>query len=106
MLPTVCPRTGRSPFRRKKNYLYLSLLCGVLFLLVQMSQYNEGYTPLRPLADATSEAKRLLQFITHYQYSCNMTIHVSNRTHWPLCLERDVGLDLDTRDPKIMYTIG
>ena len=59
-----------------------------------------------PLADAVSEAQRLLKFITHYHIHCNNTFQVGNRSHWPLGLEKEYGLDLDSKEHLILYTIG
>ena len=73
---------------------------------IEMTQFNDGYTSLRPLADAKSEAKRLLKYITHYHYQCNTTVHLGNRSHWPICTEKDIGLDLDSRLRKVSYTVG
>ena len=62
--------------------------------------------PLRPLGDAKSEAKRLLKFITLYHYQCNTTLQVGNRSHWPLCIDGHAGIDVDTKDQRIGYSIG
>ena len=102
----VCPRTGRSPLRRKKTYLYGALVCGVLVLVLQMTQYEEGWMPLRPLSDIRQESKRLLTFLNHFHYTCNYTLPVNNHTHWPLCLHQDGMFDLDSWDPKLAYSIG
>lgn len=102
----VCPRTGRSPWRRKKNCVYGVLAFIMVLALIEMTQLNDGYTSLRPLADAKSEARRLLKFITHYHYQCNTTTHFGNRSHWPICTEKDIGLDLESKELKISYTIG
>ncbi len=71
-----------------------------------MTQFNDGYTPLQPLADAKSEAKRLLRLITHYHVQCNATLQIGNRSHWPICIEKDLGIDLDVKDGKVSYTVG
>ena len=84
----------------------LALAAAMLVLFVEMSQYNDGYTPLLPLSDAKGEAKRLLKFITHYHVQCNVTVQVGNRSHWPICVEKDLGIDLDVKDNKLLYSIG
>lgn len=101
-----CPRTGRSPLRRKKTYIYGALACGALLLLVQMTQYEEGWTPLRPLLDIRQESRRLLQFLNHPHYSCNYTLPINNQTHWPLCFQQDGLFDVDSWEPKLAYSIG
>ena len=105
-MSNVCPRVGRSPMRRKKNYLFMLLAACCLYGFIQLTSINEGYTPLRPLPDAQSEANRLLKFMTNYHYQCNVTLQLNNRTHWPICIDRDVGIDIDGRDEKVVYTIG
>jgi hypothetical protein len=105
-LPRVCPRTGRHPMRRKKNCVLAGFCLLVTVGFLQMISYNEGFSPLRPLADAESEARRLLKFITHYHIQCNSTYQVGNRSHWPICLDKDVGIDLESKDNRIAYTVG
>ena len=103
----VCPRSGRHPVRRKKNLVLAALGLLAILGIVQMFSYNGNYMPMMPLADAVSEAQRLLKFITHYHIPCNTTFQVGNRSHWPLCVEKEYGLDLDSKDEKlILYTIG
>lgn len=102
----VCPRTGRHPVRRKKNCVLAGLAALGILGIVQMFSDNGSYIPMLPLSDAVSEAQRLLKFITHYHIYCNNTFQVGNRSHWPLCVEKDYGVDLDSRDGLILYTIG
>ena len=106
VISKMCPRTGRSPWRRKKSYVYMGVACLTLIGLLQMVEFNSGYMPLRPLPDAKSEARRLLKYITHYHYQCNSTLQVGNRSHWPICADKDVGLDMDTKDPKSALILG
>ena len=101
-----CPRTGRSPMRRKKNYLLMGIGAFCLYGLLLLTDYGSGYSPLRPLPDAQSEAKRLLKFITNYHYQCNNTFQIGNRSHWPVCVDKDVGIDFESKEPKVMYSIG
>ena len=69
--------------------------------------YDDGsYTPLRPLYDAKNEASRLLKFIMSYHYQCNLTIQIGNRSYWPICIEPEAGLNLDSKDMKLAYSIG
>ena len=102
----VCPRTGRSPWRRKKNCVIMGVAMTVIFGFAQFIHFDDDFSPLRPLGDAEREAKRLLKFITHYHYQCNSTLQIGNRTHWPLCTDKDVGLDVDSKENKILYYIG
>jgi len=103
-----CKFAARSPFRRRKNYaLFVSvvLLCTLAWL--HLAELEGGYTPLRPLLDAESEARRLLAFITHYNYQCNTTAGpIGNWSLWPVCVGREAGINLDSKDTKLMYTIG
>jgi len=103
-----CKFAPRSSLRRRKNYacfLSLVVLCTVAWL--HLADYDTGYTPLRPLLDAESEACRLLAFMTHYHYQCNSTAGpIGNWTMWPLCVGHEAGLSLDSKDAKLMYTIG
>ncbi len=105
-MTSVCPRSGRSPMRRKKNYIFL--LCGGLLLygFIQLSSEDEGYVPLRPLFNAQSEANRLLKFITNYHYQCNVTLQIGNKSHWPICIDKDVGVDLEGREERTAYVLG
>ena len=101
----VCPRTGRHPMRRKKNCILIAVVGLITFGFLQLMYENEGFSPLRPLVDAESEARRLLKFITHYHIQCNQTFQVGNRSDWPVCLDKDIGIDLEGKE-KIFYTIG
>jgi len=96
----------RSPWRRRKNFVF-----GVAFLVIgvyvwaQYVEMNEVFSPLRPLMDAESEARRLLAIMTHYNFQCNATLsQVGNVTQWPMCGSRETGFNVDDR--KIAYTIG
>ena len=104
----VCKFAARSPLRRRKNYAFfvsIVLLCTLAWL--RLAELESGYTPLRPLLDAESEARRLLAFITHYNYQCNTTAGpIGNWSLWPVCVGREAGLNLDSKDTKLMYTIG
>ena len=103
-----CKFAARSPLRRRKNYAFflsIVLLCTLAWL--RLAELESGYTPLRPLLDAESEARRLLAFITHYNYQCNTTAGpIGNWSLWPVCIGREAGLNLDSKDMKLMYTIG
>ena len=75
--------------------------------VLQMLQDNAAYTPLRPLSCAKDEARRLLKFITHYNYACNVTVQAFNHTQWQICTDHDAGLDLEGKDTdKIVYSFG
>jgi len=104
----MCKVTARHPLRRRKNYAYflsVVLLCALAWL--RLAEFDAGYTPLRPLMDAESEARRLLAFIIHYNYQCNTTAgQIGNWTMWPVCVGREAGLNFDSKDSKLMYTIG
>jgi len=103
-----CKVGTRNPLRRRKNYAFflsVVLLCTVAWL--RMAELENGYTPLRPLLDAESEARRLLAFLTHYNYQCNVTAGpIGNWSLWPLCVGKEAGLNLDSKDTKLLYTIG
>lgn len=73
---------------------------------MQMIEVDEVYSPLHPLSDAKSEAKRLLNIMTHYNYQCNMTLQVGNASIWPICMDKVVALNLDEKHTNILYTIG
>lgn len=77
-----------------------------MYAFLELTIYKDGFVPLRPLGDAQSESKRLLKFITLYQYQCNMTLQVSNRSHWPICIDGHAGIDIESRDQKIEYLVG
>ena len=103
----VCPRTSRtSPWRRRKNCVLIGLAMSVLFGFAQFVHFEDDFSPLHPLSDAQSEAQRLLKMITHLQYQCNNTLQFSNRTHWPICTDKDIGIDVDTKDVKLLYYVG
>ena len=102
------PCAGRHILRRRKN---CALVIGVLVIMtctvLQMLQDNAAYTPLRPLSCAKDEARRLLKFITHYNYACNVTVQAFNHTQWQICTDHDAGLDLEGKDTdKIVYSFG
>ena len=103
-----CKFTARNPLRRRKNYacfVSVVMLCTLAWL--RLAEFDSGFTPLRPLLDAESEARRLLAFMTHYNYQCNTTAgQIGNWTLWPVCVGREAGLNLDSKDAKLMYTIG
>ena len=82
----------------------IPLVAVVAFM--RMIEINDVYTPLRPLSDAKSEARRLLKIMTHYNYQCNATAQIGNTSVWPLCIDKEVGLNLETKQRKIVYTIG
>ncbi|XP_067681812.1 uncharacterized protein [Haliotis asinina] len=92
--------------KRKKTLFSGFLLIGLVYTIVQLTYYQQAYSPLRVLANAESEARRLLKFITLYHYQCNSTIGSGNGTAWRLCAEPDVGVNVDSTLPKIAYSIG
>lgn len=106
IMAKVCPRAGRSPWRRRKNCVIVGVVMSILFGFIQLIHFEDDYSPFHPLNDAQSEAQRLLKFITHYQYQCNFTLQFSNRTHWPLCTDKDIGIDADSKDQKLLYYVG
>ena len=103
----VRPCAGHHFLRRRKNcILVFAIVIIMTCTVLQMLEDGVTYTPLRPLSGATDEARRLLKFITHYNYACNMTIHAFNHTQWQICVDHDVGLDLEAKDSnKIVYSI-
>ena len=106
MTPSNCARTARSPWKRKKNCLFIAIPIAAVIAFIQMIEMNEVYSPMRPLSDARSEARRLLKIMTHYNYQCNTTASLGNSSQWPICLDRNIGLNLDSKEKKIVYTIG
>lgn len=85
---------------------YLIGLAVIVYCGVQMMYMKDVYSPLQVLADAHSEAKRLMRFITAYHFMCNSTMILSNATNWPLCLEQDGGINLDSSTTRVIYSIG
>lgn len=85
---------------------YLIGLAVIVYCGVQMMYMKDVYSPLQVLADAHSEAKRLMRFITAYHFMCNSTMILSNATSWPLCLEQDGGINLDSSTTRVIYSIG
>jgi len=104
----MCKLAVRSSLRRRKNYacfVSLLLLCTLAWL--RLSEFDGRYSPLRPLLDAESEARRLLTFMTHYNYQCNATAGpIGNWTMWPVCVGKEAGLNIDSKDTKLAYTVG
>jgi hypothetical protein len=91
--------------KRKKTLMYAVCVCLVVYVIIQVSYFSGAYNPIRVLSDARSEAKRLHKFITVYHYVCNSTLQSGNGSNWPLCTEKDVGVDLDVRR-GVMYSVG
>lgn len=104
----VRPCAGRHFLRRRKNcVLIITVVVIMSCTVLQLLQDSTTYTPLRPLSCAKDEARRLLKFITHYNYACNVTVQAFNHTQWQICVDREVGLDLEGKDSdKIVYSIG
>lgn len=105
----LCPAGGRSPAplwcRRRKSLVSLFLLGVALLGMLQWVEEHRGFSLMRPLADARSEARRLLTFITHYHLQCNTTLPPSgagNRSYpWPVCIDSTLhGLDLEAKGPR------
>ncbi|XP_041354593.1 uncharacterized protein LOC121372358 [Gigantopelta aegis] len=92
--------------RRKKTVFSAFLLGGIIYMIVQVTYYQQAYSPLRVLPNAESEARRLLKFITMYHYQCNSSISGGNGTSWKMCTDADVGINLDSNVPKIAYSVG
>lgn len=98
------PHALRSPLRRRKNFVVLVavLVVGLYVWDQYVEMDNDGYSPLRPLSDAESEARRLLTLMTHYNYQCNATLQqVGNVSQWPVC---EAGFASDGH--KLAFTIG
>ena len=102
----MCPCSSRSPWRRKKNCLLVAIPVMAIIAFMQMIEVDEVYKPLHPLSDAKSEARRLLKIMTHYNYQCNSTSQIGNTSIWPVCIDKGVGLNLDAKRRKLLYTIG
>jgi hypothetical protein len=92
--------------KRKKMMLYGGFTLVIIVAFIQVTYFNEAYSPLQVLSDARSEARRLLKFITLYHYQCNNTIQGVNVSNWPVCLEKSGGLNLVLGGPRIMYSVG
>ena len=105
-LPKVCPRSRRHPLRRKNCALMLGGAL-LVFAVMQFLESEDDWSMLRPLADAESEAKRLLKMMLNYQLQCNSTFHLGNHSAWPLCTEHDTGVDLDAHyNHRLFYSVG
>jgi hypothetical protein len=96
----------RSPWRRRKNcMLGIAFLVIGIYVWAQYVEMDAAFSPLRPLVDAESEARRLLAMMTHYNYQCNNTLsQAGNVTLWPVCASREGGFSND--DKKIAYSVG
>ncbi|XP_045166169.2 uncharacterized protein LOC123529728 [Mercenaria mercenaria] len=105
-LAFYCKRTMMAASRRKKVMLYGAFTLVLVVAFLQVTYFNEAYSPLQVLSDARSEARRLLKFITLYHYQCNNTIQGANVSSWPVCLEKSGGLNLVLGGPRIMYSVG
>ncbi|XP_033735824.1 uncharacterized protein LOC117324193 [Pecten maximus] len=92
--------------KKKKTVIYAAFIAICVYFFVQVSYFNEAYSPLQVLSDARSEAKRLLRFITLQHFQCNSTIQISNNTYWPICIEKEGGINIDSRGKKIAYSVG
>lgn len=92
--------------RRKKMMLYGGFTLVLVVAFLQVTYFNEAYSPLQVLSDARSEARRLLKFITLYHFQCNNTIQGTNVSSWPVCLEKVGGLNLVLGGQRIMYSVG
>ncbi|CAG2228101.1 unnamed protein product [Mytilus edulis] len=92
--------------RKKKSILYLLCSGALIYYVIQVVYFNQEYSPLQVLADARSEARRLLRFITLYHYQCNNTVMMSNNTNWPICTEVDGGINLESKNSKKAYSVG
>ena len=92
--------------RKKKTIVYGIFIAALVFAAIQVTYFNEAYSPLQVLSDARSEARRLLKFITLYHYQCNNTVQWANTSHWPVCLEKVGGLNLVLGGPRVMYSVG
>lgn len=102
----LCTRLMMVASRRKKMMLYGGFTLVLVVAVLQVTYFNEAYSPLQVLSDARSEARRLLKFITLYHYHCNNTIQGVNISSWPVCLEKSGGLNLVLGGPRIMYSVG
>ena len=106
-MTNICSKgAGCSPWRRRKKFVLAGLAMSMLVAFTQFVHFEDNFSPLHPLSNAQSEAQRLLMLITHYQYQCNSTIQFGNRTHWPLCTDKDIGIDIDSKELKILYYVG
>lgn len=101
-----CKRVMMAASKRKKMMLYGGFTLVLVVAFIQVTYFNEAYSPLQVLSDARSEARRLLKFITLYHYQCNNTIQGVNVSSWPVCLEKSGGLNLVLGGPRIMYSVG
>lgn len=92
--------------RRKKSLVYILCSGFLLYYVLQVVYFSQEYSPLQVLSDARSEARRLLRFITLYHYQCNNTVLMSNNTNWPICTEVDGGINVESKVPKMAYSVG
>ena len=92
--------------RKKKSILYILCSGALIYYVIQVVYFSQEYSPLRVLADARSEARRLLRFITLYHYQCNNTLLMSNTTNWPICTEVEGGINVESKASKTAYSVG
>ncbi|KAJ8309351.1 hypothetical protein KUTeg_014225 [Tegillarca granosa] len=92
--------------KRRKTIVYILFIGMFIYSLVYVEFFNGEFSPLQVLSDARSEAKRLLRFILLYQYQCNVTLQTTNYSAWPICLEPDVGINIELSTSKVAYSIG
>ncbi|ESO93487.1 hypothetical protein LOTGIDRAFT_161590 [Lottia gigantea] len=93
-------------FRRKKTVVSSLCLGIVVYLVIQVTYFQQEFSPLKVLANAESEAQRLLKFITHYHYQCKDAIYLGNYTAWKICMDPDVGISTDPYISKLSYSLG
>lgn len=116
-----CLLAARNPCvtLRRKNYALAAL---AILLVVTVLHLNDvgnrgvrGVSPLWPLGDVTSEARRLLELMANIQYRCErIAPAMGNSSMWPLCVDNGAGLLLSGGRvgggmgavPPVVYTIG
>lgn len=92
--------------KRKKLMVYGAFTLVFVVAFLQVTYFNEAYSPLQAMSDARSEARRLLKFVTLYHFQCNNTIQGVNVSVWPVCTEKAGGLNLVLGGPRVMYSVG
>jgi hypothetical protein len=92
--------------KRKKLIVYGAFTLVFVVAFLQVTYFNEAYSPLQAMSDARSEARRLLKFVTLYHFQCNNTIQGVNVSVWPVCTEKAGGLNLVLGGPRVMYSVG
>ncbi|KAK6181765.1 hypothetical protein SNE40_009554 [Patella caerulea] len=92
--------------RRKKTAISTLCLGVLVYIVVQVTYFQQEFSPLKVLASAESEAHRLLKFITHYHYQCDNSLYTGNSSAWRICVDTTIGINADSNITKLSYSLG